>query len=99
MKTESVAEFLKRGGQIKKVKYKAPENILTAVPSEKEEPASYEMDCDPNVITVPVKPDLILDSEVDNDIEDESIQLQEATETSVGQSYPHLPKGRQDCKS
>ena len=100
MKTESVSEFLNRGGKIKKVAMPKTEGVkLTAFPSDKESPAFYEMDCDPNTITVPVKPDLILDSGVDIDSEDElNLQL-EATETSDDLSCLRLPKGHQENKS
>lgn len=99
MKTESVAEFLNRGGKITKAKYQPPDSILTAIPTGKPEPSCYEMDCDPNVVQVPVKPDLVLGNAVDSDIGYGWSQPQEATETSDDRNSTHLPRGRQDRKS
>lgn len=99
MKTESLSEFLKRGGKIIKAKYQPPENLFTAIPIERPEPSFYEMDCDPNVVQVPVKPDLVLGNATDSDIGYGWSQPQEAIETSDDHNLTHLPRVRQDRKS
>jgi hypothetical protein len=80
LKTESLIEFLKRGGKVKKLPKGETEGVrLTVNVQDRPEPAYYEMDCDPNTISAPLKPieDLLglqLDNEVGSDSDYESSQ-------------------------
>lgn len=76
MRVESVKEYLTRGGKIHKCP--APERTVepTVFVLQKAEPSYYEMDCDPNVVQTPQKPNEDLldqesDSEADSDTEGE----------------------------
>lgn len=69
MKTESIAEFLKRGGKITKGETPPPEEkVLTADITEKAQPSFYEQ---PAEEIIAESFGLPLETEVDNDNEDE----------------------------
>lgn len=80
MKTETVQDFLKRGGSIKKFSPASPEKTLTADCMEKAQPSFFEQSTDEAISEAFGLP---LDSEVDSDSVDASIRRLLSKRTSV----------------